>query len=138
MYGILLTLTAVMAAYLCFVCFYRFPDSVYLEENVHNLQEAKKNGFTLMGCILGILPVYAIDRKWIHFDTRAVWWAQILKAVGGLVLVIAAKELLRFPLNAILPAESWARMLRYFLMVIVGGLLWPMTFRFFGKLGKKA
>ena len=133
MYGILLFLVAVMAAYLCFISFYQFPESVYLEENVHNLQEARKNGFTLMGCILGILPVYAADRKWINFDTRAVWWAQILKAVGGLVLVIAAKELLRFPLDAILPADSWARMIRYFLMVAFAGCLWPLTFPFWAR-----
>ena len=32
---------------------------------------------------------------------------------------------------------TWARLVRYFLMVIVGGVLWPMTFKYFAKLGKK-
>lgn len=135
MYGILLTLTALTTAYLCFVCFYTFPESVYLQENIHNLEEAKKNGFTLMGCILGILPVYAADRKWSKFQTHAVWWAQILKALLGIALVLAVKELLKIPLNAILDADSWARLIRYFLIVIVGGVLWPMTFGFFARLG---
>lgn len=137
MYGILLSLTAVMVAYLCFICFYPFPDSVYLEENIHNLQEAQKNGFTLMGCILGILPVYTVDLKWSRFETRAVWWAQILKALVGIALVLATKELLKAPLNAILPADSWARLVRYFAIVIVGGVLWPLTFGFFAKLGRR-
>ena len=137
MYGILLSLTAVMVAYLCFICFYPFPDSVYLEENIHNLQEAQKNGFTLMGCILGILPVYTVDYKWSRFETRAVWWAQILKALVGIALVLATKELLKAPLNAILPADSWARLVRYFAIVIVGGVLWPLTFGFFAKLGRR-
>ncbi|MBO5294975.1 MAG: phosphatase PAP2 family protein [Clostridia bacterium] len=137
MYGILLSLTAVMVAYLCFICFYPFPDSVYLEENIHNLQEAQKNGFTLMGCILGILPVYTVDLKWSRFETHAVWWAQILKALVGIALVLATKELLKAPLNAILPADSWARLVRYFAIVIVGGVLWPLTFGFFAKLGRR-
>ena len=137
MYGIFLTLTGIMVAYLCFICLYQFPESVYLEENLHNLESAQKNGFTLMGCILGILVVYTVDLKWTKFDTRAVWWVQIIKAVGGIAVVLAAKELLRFPLDAILDADSWARLIRYFLMVIVGGVLWPMTFRSLASLGKK-
>lgn len=135
MYGILLSLSAAMIAYLCFICLYRFPDSVYLPENIHNLASARKNGFTLMGCILGVLTVYTLDLRWIRFDTRAVWWAQWIKTVGGIAIVFAAKELLKFPLNAILDADSWARLIRYFLIVIVGGVLWPLTFRFFAKLG---
>jgi len=137
MYGIILTLTALMLAYLAFICLYEFPESVYLPENIHNLQSAQKNGFTLTGCVLGLIFVYTIDLKWTHFETKAVWWAQIIKAVVGIGLVLAAKELLRFPLDAILPADSWARLVRYFLMVIVGGVLWPMTFRYFSKLGNK-
>ena len=53
------------------------------------------------------------------------------------VAVIGAKELLRFPLDAILDADSWARLVRYLLIVIVGGVLWPMTFHWFQKLGKR-
>ena len=137
MYIILASLTALMAAYLCFICCWQFPESVYTSENIHNLQSAQKNGFTLMGCVLGLWLVYIVDLKWTHFDTKAVWWAQILKAVGGLALVIAAKELLRFPLDAILDADSWSRLIRYFLMVVVGGVLWPMSFGFFSRLGTK-
>lgn len=136
MYCIFLFLTAVMIAYLCFICFYQFPDSVYLSENIHNLESAQKNGFTLMGCILGIFAVYTVDIKWTKFETDAVWWGQLLKAFGGIALVLAAKELLRFPLDAMMDANTWARLVRYFLIVIVGGVLWPMTFRYFAKLGK--
>ncbi len=137
MCAILLSLTALMTAYLIFICNYRFPESVYTEANIHNLHSAQKNGFTLMGCILGILPVYLIDLKWVRFETRATWWVQIIKAVGGIAVVLAAKELLRFPLDAILEADTWARLIRYFLIVIVGGILWPMTFRFLTRLEKK-
>ncbi|MBP3369621.1 MAG: phosphatase PAP2 family protein, partial [Clostridia bacterium] len=138
MYAILFSLAALMLSYLCFITLWKFPESVYASENIHNLQSAQKNGFTLTGCIFGLILVYTVDRKWIKFDTKAVWWVQIIKATGGLLLVLAAKELLRLPLNAILPADTWARMIRYFLMVIVGGILWPMTFKYLSRLSKKS
>ncbi len=133
MYCIFGFLALVMASYLCFVCFYDFPADI----DMKNLESAQKNGFTLMGCILGIFAVYTADIKWTKFETKAVWWAQIIKAAIGIGLVLAAKELLKIPLNAIMPANTWARLVRYFLMVIIGGVLWPMTFKCFAKLGKK-
>ena len=137
MYAILFSLTGIMLAYLLFIMLYPFPESVYLEENIHNLTSAQKNAFTLTGCILGLLAVYTVDLKHTHFQTNAVWWAQIIKIVVGLALVVAAKELLRFPLEAILPKYTWARLVRYFIMVIIGGVLWPMSFKFFAKLGRQ-
>lgn len=136
MYSVFGVLALAMVSYLCFVMLYDFPESVYLSENIHNLESARKNGFTLMGCILGIFAVYTADIKWTKFETRAVWWAQIIKAVVGIGLVLAAKELLKIPLNAIMDENTWARLVRYFLMVIIGGVLWPMTFKYFAKLGK--
>ncbi len=137
MYAILGTLTALVLAYLCFISFWSFPKEVFLEENVHNYISAKKNAYTLLGCMLGFLVVYPLDLHYIKFETKAVWWVQIIKALGGLLVVLAVKELLRFPLDAILPKDTWARMVRYFLIVIVGGGLWPMTFKYFSKLGGK-
>ena len=137
MYGILIVFATIMVAYLCFVHLFPFPEEVYAEEAVHNLISAQKNGFTLLGCALGLMVVYPVDHHWIRFDTRAVWWAQILKTVGGLLLVVAAKELLRGPLDALFGGHLAARTVRYFLMVVIGGVLWPMTFRFFAKLGNK-
>lgn len=137
MYAVLFSLTGIMLAYLLFIMLYPFPESVYLEENVHNLISAQKNAFTLTGCILGLLVVYTVDLKHIQFETQAVWWAQIIKVAVGLALVVAAKELLRAPLEVVLPKDTWARLVRYFIMVVVGGVFWPMTFKFFSKLGKQ-
>ena len=136
MYAILLTMTAVMGAYLLFINLYRFPESVYHVENVQNLISARKNGFTLFGCALGFIVVYTVDLKWTHFDTKAVWWAQLIKAGGGLLVVLLVKEGLKAPLNLIFDENSVARCLRYFLMVVAGGALWPMTFKWFSKLGQ--
>jgi undecaprenyl-diphosphatase len=137
MYALLFSLTAIMLAYLCFMSFWQFPDEVMHVDNVHNYISAVKNAYTLTGCMLGFLVVYTVDLKWLKFDTKAVWWVQIIKIVGGLALVLAVKELMRAPLEAILPANTWARMLRYFLMVIMAGSIWPVTFKYFSSLGGK-
>ncbi len=138
MTAVLISFIVLMVAYLCFVQFYPFPAEVYTADAVHNLESARKNGFTLLGCAVGLLLTYIVDRKWIHFDTKAVWWAQILKTVGGILLVLATKELLRAPLDALFGGHLAARSVRYFLIVVVGGILWPMTFKFFSKLGRRA
>ena len=137
MYALLFSLTGIMLAYLCFMSFWQFPEEVFHVDNVHNYTSAVKNAYTLTGCMLGFLVVYTVDLKWLKFDTKAVWWVQIIKIVGGLALVLAVKELLRAPLEAFLPANTWARMLRYFLMVVMAGCVWPATFKFFAKLGGK-
>ena len=137
MYAILFSLTGIMLAYLLFMTYWSFPEEVFHVDNVHNLISAVKNAYTLTGCMLGFLVVYTVDLKWLKFDTKAVWWAQLIKIAGGLVLVLAVKELLRAPLEAILPANTWARMLRYFLMVVTAGAIWPITFKYFSKLGGK-
>ena len=137
MYALLFSLTGIMLAYLCFMSFWHFPEEVMHVDNVHNYISAVKNAYTLTGCMLGFLVVYTVDLKWLKFDTKAVWWVQIIKIVGGLALVLAVKELMRAPLEAFLPANTWARMLRYFLMVIMAGAIWPITFKYFAKLGGK-
>ena len=137
MYALLFSLTGVMLAYLCFMSFWQFPEEVFHVDNVHNYTSAVKNAYTLTGCMLGFLVVYTVDLKWLKFDTKAVCWVQIIKIVSGLALVLAVKELMRAPLEAILPANTWARMLRYFLMVIMAGSVWPITFKYFAKLGGK-
>ncbi len=138
MYIILGSLTALVAAYTLFVCLWQFPDEVYATEaSLGNLISAQKNGFTLLGCMAGLVVIYALDSKYIKFPTDAVWWAQIIKVVGGLCLVIAAKELLRSPLDMLFGGHLAARSVRYFIMVLVGGVLWPLTFKWFSKLGKK-
>lgn len=137
MYSILGSFLILISLFLGFVALYPFPAEVYAPDAIANLQSAQKNAATLFGCAVGLLVAYTVDLKWIHFETRAVWWAQIIKAAVGLGLVLAAKELLRAPFEALLGNEFVARGVRYFLIVMVGGVLWPMTFRFFAKMGKK-
>lgn len=133
MYGILFAMLGTMIAYLCFIHLFPFPAEVYAPDAIHNLEAAQKNAYTLLGCSLGVIGVYTVDRKWTQFDTHAIWWAQIIKVTGGLILVLAVKELLKAPLDALFAGHLAARAVRYFLMVVVGGILWPMVFRYFPK-----
>lgn len=137
MYILLSVITAAVIAYACFISFYPFPQDVYSDTNIHNLQSATKNAYTLLGCMLGLFVIYTLDIKYTHFETKAVWWVQIVKVVVGIGLVLAVKEGMRAPLELVFGSELVARCARYFLMVIVGGGIWPMTFKYFSKLGKK-
>lgn len=125
-------MVAVSVAYLCFVSFYSFPADI----DPHNLASAVKNAYTLLGAITGLVVVYIVDEKWIRFPTKAVWWAQVIKVIIGFLLVFAVKEGLRTPLDAAFGALP-GRAVRYFLMVITGGSVWPMTFKWFSKIGSK-
>lgn len=128
----LFAMAGLSVAYLIFARFIVDPTNMDSYNYTHGVQ----NAYTLTGAILGMVVVYFVDEKWVHFDVKAVWWAQILKVAGGAALVLAIKAGLKAPLNALL-GEYPGRGVRYFLMVLVAGCLWPLTFRWFAKLGKK-
>ena len=125
-------MVAVSVGFLCFVELYPFPADI----DPHNMQSGLKNAYTLLGSILGMVVVYIVDSKWLHYPTHAVWWAQLLKVAVGLGLVLAVKSGLKSPIEGLL-GNLTGRAIRYFLVVIVAGVLWPMTFRWFSSLGKK-
>jgi len=112
---------------------YPFP----ADTDAHNLESGLKNAYTMMGCLTGVAIVYIAEKKWIRFSTDAIWWAQILKAVLGLGLVLLVKEGMRAPLEAMFGGHLIARSVRYFLIVVMAGILWPMTFKWFSRLGRK-
>ncbi len=119
-------------AFMLFVECYKFPADL----DAHNYQSGLKNAYTLLGALLGMVVVYIADVKWLHFPTKAVWWAQILKVAGGLALVLAVKASAKELLNQLL-GDNIGRSVRYFLIVVVAGIVWPLTFRWFSELGNK-
>lgn len=129
---LLVFMSVLAVGYLCFVEFYPFPTDV----DSHNYQSGLNNAYTLLGALIGLFVAYIVDEKWLNFKTQAVWWAQILKVVMGLLLVLAVKSGAKGVLNLLL-GEYAGRAVRYFLVVIVAGILWPMTFQWFSKLGQK-
>ena len=113
--------------------FWPFPADM----DAHNLESGTKNAYTMIGCLTGVAVVYVAERKFVDFSTEAVWWAQLLKIVLGLGVVLLVKEGLRAPLEWLVGDPFPARAVRYFLIVVVAGFLWPMSFRWFSKLGRK-
>ena len=118
--------------FLCFVKLYPFPADI----DAHNYASGVKNAYTLLGALLGMLAVYIIDEKWLSFPTKAVWWAQILKVAIGLILVLAVKSGTKGILNMLF-GEGSGRAIRYFLIVVTAGILWPLSFNWFSRLGNK-
>ena len=113
-----------------------FPFEIAADQ-LHNLSSGSKKAYTMIGTITGMLAVYPMEMKYVNFETKAVWWVQILKVLLGFAVVLAVKEGLRAPLEVLLAGHMAARAVRYFLIVIAAGLLWPMTFRWFSRLGAK-
>jgi len=127
--GVMLALAAAFVAYMEF---FPFPADVDAE----NLQHALKNSYTLLGALLGMIVVYHADRK-LDFPTEGVWYAQVLKTVLGLAIALLVKEGLKAPLDAVFGGHMAARAIRYFALVLVAGIAWPLTFPRFAKLGRK-
>jgi hypothetical protein len=93
-----------------------------------NVISAAKNACTLIGCTAGLIPVYFLDKYVIKFETKAPWYVQIIKLTLGLALVLLIKSVLKSPLTALLGA-NYERIVRYFLIVMFAGALWPLCFR---------
>ncbi len=132
MYGVISGVFLLSLANLLFVFLYQFPANV----DATNLADAKKTSSQLFAIVLAMCVLYPVDHHWIKFRTDAVWWAQILKLIGGVAIILAVRLLLKAPLNALFGINLGCGV-RYFLMVIAAGILWPMTFGWFAGLGKK-
>lgn len=132
MKAIFAIMIAAALGFFAYVHLWSFPADM----DVHNLESGLKNAYTMLGCTVGMAIVYVADTKHLNFPVEAKWWAQIVKVVVGLLLVLAVKEGLRAPLELLMPVYP-ARAVRYFLIVITAGIVWPLSFRYFSKLGVK-
>lgn len=124
--GISFALAFAFVMYVIYAPGYTFSDA--------NYKSAVKNAYTIFGCTLGLLAVYTFDRLYINFDTKAPWYAQIIKLAVGLGAVIGIKVGLSSPLVSLFGSEYTARAFRYLLIVIFAGILWPLTFKYFAKM----
>ena len=124
---------AMAVGLLAYVELFPFPADM----DAHNLQSGVKNAYTMIGCLAGVVVVFEVEKRFIRFETKAVWWAQLLKIALGLGLVLLVKSGLKTPLEALFAGHMASRAVRYFLIVLVAGLAWPATFCWFSKLGNR-
>lgn len=129
MYAVLGVLALCSFLYVLFVELNAWPADI----DPHNLESGIKNGYLVLGCSIGMILSYYIEKKYIHFDVKAEWWAQILKTAIGLGLVLALKAALKPLCTAICGGHAIATALRYFLVVIFAACVWPLTFPWFQK-----
>ena len=132
MYAAIGAMLALTLAYLLYVELYPFP----ADTDAENLASALENGYKLLGAGAAMLLSYALDRKYIRFETKAPLPGQVLKCVIGLALVMGVRAVLKAPLYALFGNPNIADAARYFIMVFVAAAVWPMTFRFFARVGK--
>ena len=117
---------------LLYVLFWPKGDGNVTEFDAHGVESA----WTLVGTMLGLLAAWYADQRWLRFDTRAVWWAQALKLALGLALVMAVRVGLKAALDALFGDAPFTDGVRYLCIALTGGVLWPMTFGFWGRLGR--
>lgn len=129
----LAVMVGVSVAFMLFVELWPFP----ADTDGENLASGVKNAYTMLGCTVGLLLCYVLDKKYIRFSVQAVWWVQVLKVVLGLAAVLLVKEGMRQPLDDLFAGHMAARAVRYFLIVMVAGALWPLSFGKLARLGMK-
>ena len=125
-------MTALSVAFLLFVNLYKFPADI----DMHNYESGVKNAYKMLGCIVGLWLSFEVDLKFTKFDTTAKWWAQILKFVLGLIPVLLIKIFLKDLCYDLCGGSLAGDGIRYFLITAFAGCVWPLTFKWFGKLGK--
>ena len=121
--AVLAVMLAVAVGYLLFVSLYPFPADV----DAANLASGVENAWKLLGATVGMLVGWWLDVRFIHFDTRAVWYVQLIKLVGGLALLLGIRAALKAPLAAALGAGAGGAV-RYGVMVLFAAAVWPMVF----------
>ena len=129
---VLAAMLVVSRAFVVFVETCGFPADMDAE----NLASGIGNAWKMLGAVAGMTLAWLLDRRYIHFETQAVWWVQVIKVVVGMALLLAIKSGLKAPLLALLGHEGLAGGVRYFLLVLVAGAVWPLAFRPMSKWGK--
>ena len=131
-YALFAAFIVLAGTFVAFVELYSFPADL----DMGNYESGLKNAYMILFCAVGLLLVFHLDRKYISFPTEAVWWAQIIKVAVGLGVTVGIKAALKAPLLALLGGHSVDHGVRYFIVILFAGLIWPLTFKFFAKLGK--
>lgn len=129
---VLAAMLVVSGTFVVFVETCGFPADMDAE----NLASGIGNAWKMLGAVAGMTLAWLLDRRYIHFETQAVWWVQAIKVAVGMALLLAIKSGLKAPLLALLGHEGLAGGVRYFLLVLVAGAIWPLVFRPMSKWGK--
>ncbi len=103
-----------------------------------NYASGMKNAYVLLGTVSGCGLAILFDRAFLHYETHCPPLFQLCKLVPGFALLLLLKWALKAPLLALFDGNPAADALRYFLIALFAGAVWPMTFRLLpAKAGKR-
>lgn len=103
--------------------------------NVPMAMESIGNAYVLVGAAVGMVLGKLMDDTLVRFETKAVWWAQVIKVAIGLVIALG----LRFSLKTLFGGDAETALLhgvRYFVMTFVCIGVYPLLFKKLNSLGK--
>lgn len=85
---VLAAMLVVSGAFVVFVETCGFPADMDAE----NLASGIGNAWKMLGAVAGMTLAWLLDRRYIHFETQAVWWVQVIKVAVGMALLLAIKS----------------------------------------------
>ena len=128
-----LSLLVVCILTTCYVLFSPAREASVAEFDRHGQESI----CTILGAMMGLCVSWYIDERYTNFDVKAVWWAQILKCIVGAGIILTVRIALKAPMNALFNGLPIANTVRYFIIVIVGVVIYPLTFKLWARLGAK-
>ena len=123
--GLLAALCVIAAGYVAYVSLHTFPADI----DAANLASGTENAWKLLGATVGMLLGSSLERRFVHFETKAPFWVQCVKLVGGLALLVGIRAGLKGPFLALFGHAGLAGAARYLVMVVFAAAVWPMVFR---------
>lgn len=96
--------------------------------------ESIDNAYVLVGAAVGMVIGKLIDDRFVRFETKGVWWVQVLKILIGFVLVLG----LRIGLKKLFGGNNEPPVLhglRYLLMTAAAIGVYPLLFKVLNRIG---
>ena len=119
--------------FLAFVKLWPFPAGVTAE----HLAGGTKNAYSLAGTVIGLAVVYLFDSSYLKFETGAPFLGQVLKYVLGLAIMLGLKTGLKSLLLAVGFTGPIQNTIRYFVITVFAGCIWPLSFPLLARVGKR-
>lgn len=82
--------------------------------------------YVAAGGFVGFALGYYLEKKYINYDVKAVWWIQIIKVIVGLMVAFGIKE----GLKMVFPDQIIFDFIRYFAIGVWAAVGAPIVFKY--------
>lgn len=90
----------------------------------------------LFGTMFGLFAGALVEMKFVKFETKAVWWVQLIKVLLGIGVILGIRVGMK-PLLALISDSPFMDCARYFMMSFVAIAVYPLLFKVLVKLDRK-